>query len=285
LRLVQDILRRIGTYLLDYRSFELNGNSPSLFIFAITNSCSFTLANHIVNLDLDVGPPRYLEEHPILDLSSPTRPVGDASSSVGSDDSALQNVNVLEHFPLVPNSGMDTSQTSALQRIITKSVAVVQGPPGTGKTFTSVSSLKILLNNLRPEDPPVIIAAQTNHALDQLIKHVQVSEESVVRLGGRCDRENVDIIKRTLYELRKVTKDVPNGAKGLKNCKTDLEVQIHKIQHLMSPFLTEAILTDEILLKNRLITEDQKESLYEPGWLEADQSQGVEEANTIAGCK
>lgn len=222
-----------------------------------------------------------------MDLSSLSRPKDDSSSFAESDDSALLNVNVLKQFPVVPDSGMDTSQTSALQRIITKRVAAVQGPPGTGKTFTSVSSLKILLNNLRPEDPPVIIAAQTNHALDQLIKHVQVSEESVVRLGGRCDRENVDIIKRTLYELRKVTKDVPNATKGLKGCRNELDFLIQKIQHLLAPFLTEATLTDEILLKNGLITEDQKESLYEDGWLEADESKRVEEANgtTITSCK
>jgi helicase required for RNAi-mediated heterochromatin assembly 1 len=86
--------------------------------------------------------------------------------------------------------------------MLTKQVAIVQGPPGTGKTFTSVAAIKILVANLRDNDPPLIIAAQTNHALDQLLNHVMKFEARVVRLGGRSDKENTEILKRTLYELR-----------------------------------------------------------------------------------
>lgn len=211
----------------------------------------------------------------------------DAWSATTPDETDLQNVDVLEGFPTVPKSGMDASQTSALERMITKKVAIVQGPPGTGKTFTSVSTLKVLLSNLQPGDPPVIIAAQTNHALDQLIKHVQVSEENIVRLGSRCDKENVEIIKRTLYELRKTTKDGPTSKRELKARKIQLDMHINKIQLLMSPLLTASALTDEILVKHGLITDEQKDSLYEPGWYEANQSQRDDDPNvtTISACK
>lgn len=253
----------------------------------IANSCSFSLANQLVDLDLDIDPPKYLKEHSILDLSSLVPSDADDSwNSTTSEQSDLLNVDVLKGFPALPESDMDASQISALKRIITKRVAVVQGPPGTGKTFTSVSSLKVLLNNLRPEDPPIIIAAQTNHALDQLMKHVQVFEENVVRLGSRCDKENAEIVKRTLFELRKTTKDGPSGNRVFKICKAQLELHINKIRLLMSSLLTSSALTDETLMKHGLITQGQKDSLYEPGWYDANQSQRNDDPRciTVSAC-
>jgi helicase required for RNAi-mediated heterochromatin assembly 1 len=229
-----------------------------------------------------------LKEHSILDLSSLVLPGAlDAWDSETSDEINLLNVNVLEDFPALPKSGMDASQTSALERMVTKRVAVIQGPPGTGKTFTSVAALKVLLNNLGPDDPPIIIAAQTNHAVDQLIKHVQVFEENIVRLGGRCDKENVEIIKRTLHELRKNTQDGPNGKRAYKMCKIQLELHINKIQLLMSPLLTTSVLNDQMLIKHGLITEEQKDSLYEPGWYDSKQSQIDQDVkySAISACK
>lgn len=228
-----------------------------------------------------------MKQHSILDLRSLVLAESNDWSSTTADEDNLQNVDVLQGIPAVPKSGMDASQISALERMITKRVAIIQGPPGTGKTFTSVSSLKVLLSNLQPGDPPVVIAAQTNHALDQLIKHVQVSEENIVRLGSRCDKENVDIIKRTLYELRKSTKDAPRSSRDLKVRKLQLDNHIDKIQLLMSPLLTASALTDEILLRHGLITEEQQESLYELGWYEGNQSQrdGKTNSTSISACK
>jgi helicase required for RNAi-mediated heterochromatin assembly 1 len=171
--------------------------------------------------------------------------------------------------------------------MVTNKVAIVQGPPGTGKTFTSIAAIKVMLSNLQPEDPPMIIAAQTNHALDQLMNQLLASEKNVVRLGGRCDKENVNIIKRTLYELRMTTKDVPGGGKGLKDCRTALQHKINEIELLMSPLLAGTLLTDEILIKYRLITEAQKESLYENGWFETGGSEKVDDSQStsISTCK
>lgn len=203
------------------------------------------------------------------------------------DESEFLNVDILKGFPALPQSPMDDSQMSALERMLAKRVAIVQGPPGTGKTFTSVSALKVLLNNLGPNDPPVIIAAQTNHALDQLIKHVQVFEENVVRLGSRTDKANEEITKRTLHELRKSTQDGPNGRRAYKISKMQLDGHIDKIRFLLSPLLTSSVLTDEMLLSHGLITEDQKESLYEPGWYDATQSQRENDPKqtAVSACK
>ena len=46
-------------------------------------------------------------------------------------------------------------------------LALVQGPPGTGKTYVGFQAVSILLDNL---PGPIIIACQTNHALDQFLE-------------------------------------------------------------------------------------------------------------------
>jgi helicase required for RNAi-mediated heterochromatin assembly 1 len=85
--------------------------------------------------------------------------------------------------------------------MLTKSLAVVQGPPGTGKTFVSVVALRILLANMKPVDPPLIIASQTNHALDQLLKQISQFEDNYIRLGSRSN--DLEIKKRTLFSVRR----------------------------------------------------------------------------------
>lgn len=66
----------------------------------------------------------------------------------------------------------------------------------------SVQALKVMLANHLPEDPPIIITCQTNHALDQLLRHVALIEPNCfVRLGGRSKDKEV-IKPRTLFEVR-----------------------------------------------------------------------------------
>lgn len=254
---------------------------------AVTNSRSFALAKHLSDLDLEIKAPEYLKEHSILDLSSLIPVDGPHTWDSDIEVSDLLNIDVLDEFPFLSSSDMDSSQMAALERMTTQSVAVVQGPPGTGKTFTSVCALKVLLANMCANDPPIIIAAQTNHAVDQLLKHVLAFEEKVVRLGSRTDRENEDIIKRTLYELRKSTQGGPNCRRELRTSKMQLEQHIDKIARLLAPFLSPSLLTSEMLLSHGLISEEQKESLCESGWYEGNGSQRDADLNAaeVSSCK
>lgn len=118
---------------------------------------------------------------------------------------------------------------------------------------------------MTPDEPPIIIAAQTNHALDQLMNHIMKFDDNVIRLGGRCAKENTEILKRTLYMLR-TTNDVPNNGKGLRLCRTALSSKIEEIQQAIAPLLFSSLLTDQELFKRGIITEAQKDSLYEEGW-------------------
>jgi helicase required for RNAi-mediated heterochromatin assembly 1 len=51
--------------------------------------------------------------------------------------------------------------------MLTSRLALVQGPPGTGKTFVGLKAVEILLKNL---GGTIVIACQTNHALDQFLE-------------------------------------------------------------------------------------------------------------------
>ena len=125
------------------------------------------------------------------------------------------NVNVLEKWPAELPSALDTSQMDALRRILTKRLAIVQGPPGTGKTHVSVIALRLLLENLAAEDPPIIISAHTNHALDQLLRHVAKFEPDFIRLGAWT--KDIEVIKpRTLFELKGAVRH-SNPLGGLRN--------------------------------------------------------------------
>ena len=197
-----------------------------------------------------------------MDLSILSRSEGDLNSG---NDSQYQNINVLENFPRISSSGMDGSQMMACERMLTKRIAIIQGPPGTGKTFVSVSALRLMLANLGPGDPPIIVAAQTNHALDQMLQLIMKFEPEVLRLGGRS--EDKDIVKRTVFELREsLDKNIPSNAQSNPGY-TKLKARVHEIRTAMAPLIDGALLTANSLLRDGFITQQQYDSLHaDAGW-------------------
>ena len=152
---------------------------------------TFALAGHIVGVNPEVPPPKYIKNQPKLDLTS----VFESSA-----DHCYEEVDVLHDFPQNAKTSLDRSQQAALGHVLKRRVALIQGPPGTGKTHVSVMALKLLINNSTPEDPPIVVACQTNHALDQLLRHVAKFEERFIRLGGRS--KDTGIVKeRTLFAV------------------------------------------------------------------------------------
>ena len=146
----------------------------------------FPLSEHIVNLAREIPPPTYIGAQPQKDLSKLFDNV--------------DNVDILTEWPNSP-CPLDESQTDALRRILTKKLALVQGPPGTGKTHVSVMAIKLIVANMTQDDAPILVAAHTNHALDQLLRHVAVFEPQFIRLGGWT--KDFEIIKpRTLHEIK-----------------------------------------------------------------------------------
>jgi helicase required for RNAi-mediated heterochromatin assembly 1 len=51
--------------------------------------------------------------------------------------------------------------------MLTCRLALIQGPPGTGKTYVGLKAVQNLLENVPGQ---IVIACQTNHALDQFLE-------------------------------------------------------------------------------------------------------------------
>lgn len=154
------------------------------------------MAEYIVGVGREVSSPWYLEQQPFKDLSS----------AFPATDESYTHVDILDgQWPGESSCDLDASQLEALRRILRKELAIVQGPPGTGKTHVSVLALKVLLQNKRQADPPIIVTAHTNHALDQLLRHIAEFEPSFIRLGSMTLDQDL-IQPRTLFQLKRDTK-------------------------------------------------------------------------------
>lgn len=147
-------------------------------------------------------------------------------------------------------------------------LAIVQGPPGTGKTFTSVGALQSLVQTLKPV--PVIVAAETNHALDQLLSACsQAFEAKYVRLGGRSEDE--EISSNTMFQMTK------NSVKNKSNPRAEIlrkraEKDIENCISLCFPLDT--VVSAQTFLDAELLTEDQYSSLLDI--LEGDMPEGLD---------
>jgi helicase required for RNAi-mediated heterochromatin assembly 1 len=125
-----------------------------------------------------------------------------------------------------------------------------------------------MMANMQPGDPPIIVSAQTNHALDQLLNHILKFEGNILRLGGRSSKENKEIRKRTLYELRQSTKDnVPSKHYLIKSAQRALLNRIEEIQQTMMPLVNFRNIIDvKIFLDRKVITQAQYDSLAGGDW-------------------
>jgi helicase required for RNAi-mediated heterochromatin assembly 1 len=211
----------------------------------------FPLSEYLVDVKKEVEPPAYIHNNPYVDLSS----------LVSMEDaSGFENVNVLEEWPPNDATPLDVSQSRALKRMLTKKVAIIQGPPGTGKTFVSVKAMQVLRDNMRKDDAPIIITAQTNHAVDQILRHTCTFEPSYIRLGGRS--KDKEIKKRTLFEVR----STQPPAKRPHSQKTRAQGAMRKVQvamqNLLAPLeMGKGPLDHRVLRQLGLLTKDQAESL------------------------
>jgi helicase required for RNAi-mediated heterochromatin assembly 1 len=227
----------------------------------------FPLANHICSLDTDIGAPRYIKRDPVLDIQQAIEP------------EKQDMTNVLEEWPNTPMGSLDASQWAVLEQILTRKLAIVQGPPGTGKTFVSVAALKVLLANKLGNDPPIIVAAQTNHALDQLLTHVSRFENNFIRLGGRSS--DPEIKKHTLYAAK--SNESVGSIKGglLGPSRKSFQGLCYVIAELLQAFNQESadkILPASFFVKHEVLTEGQRQSLEAgaKGWIQADTEDEVD---------
>ncbi|KAL8916896.1 MAG: hypothetical protein Q9172_006060 [Xanthocarpia lactea] len=251
---------------------------------------SFPLAEYIVGVEREPRPPHYVKQQPFSDMSSIFQassgrhthvdilngewPHDTTSDLDASQLEALRRILTKELAIIQGPPGTGTLQSTAPQptllvavrsgridvpvilfplepNFLTKLTSAVLG-----KTYVSVVALKVLLENKRDDDPPILVAAQTNHALDQLLRHIAPIESKFIRLGGMTS-DNEIIKPRTLYEVKQATKlgVVPGGLKG--PALAGMRALIKEIHALLKPLTEGKALDEDVLKAHKILTEDQ----------------------------
>ena len=218
------------------------------------------LSEHLVKVEASVDVADFLKAQSLMNLE--TLQQRQDENHVGGNFQDLTNINALENIPLLEGSPLDESQMKAVMRILTKKVAIVQGPPGTGKTFVSVAAMLVMLRNWHMGDPPIVVSAQTNHALDQLLHRIAIFDSNILRLGGRA-KENDEVIQSfTLHRRRQQARKYLSGQDISRRHATDKlkrlgDVMVKDIDKMNSQPRNEA----EIFFEHGLITKSQFHSI------------------------
>ncbi|TRX90944.1 hypothetical protein FHL15_008149 [Xylaria flabelliformis] len=244
-------------------------------------SADTPLDKYLVNLDKSDLMAKYVQENPEMNISSLVHHLPDSSTlpeevvrqRLVEARESLRHHQVLDGIDgkISAYTNLDNSQLSAVHRILTKELAIIQGPPGTGKTFTSVQALQILLDSQQERGSHVIIvAAQTNHAVDQILSQLINLGFSTVRLGGRT--QNEEIKRYSMYNLRR--RAVPPRAHradgDYKAFEAARRKTIARIQELVASMFSDELIDPEALQAAGIITQKQLESLLaEDGWAHA----------------
>ncbi|KAM0340760.1 hypothetical protein ACHAPU_010351 [Fusarium lateritium] len=189
----------------------------------------------------------------------------------------------------LPESGrfFDSSQKSAFDCMTSRELAIIQGPPGTGKTFTSVVALESYIKTLRAGRgdheavPPIIVSAQTNHALDQLLDRCSSFEAIIARLGGRTEDEGISA--RTLYNIKRDSKLARNPTRGENARKKALS----RLTQLLTDCFPAHLISAEEFRREELLTREQYDSLDDDEWesapmVDADGNEPTAETSSIA---
>ncbi|EQL01109.1 hypothetical protein G6O67_005260 [Ophiocordyceps sinensis] len=175
---------------------------------------------------------------------------------------------------VVPDNAqqLDPSQLEALKLATSQELVVIQGPPGTGKTFTSIVAIESYVRTMKmiggnrvegAANPfaPIIIAAQTNHAVDQILERcVKLEIGSIARLGRRSESEMIN--ERNVSNIVRRSKATRYDSKAEASLR-DLRAQIRA---LVQQCLPKGLLKAEDLHDLGIITENQFNSLTQDDW-------------------
>ncbi|KXX75859.1 NFX1-type zinc finger-containing protein 1 [Madurella mycetomatis] len=100
----------------------------------------------------------------------------------------------LDAADLAQKSSLDRTQAIALLDSLSRGLALIQGPPGTGKSFTGEHIIRVLLaNKKRANLGPILCVCYTNHALDQLLEHLDDGKTKIIRIGSRSKSEKLEL--------------------------------------------------------------------------------------------
>ncbi|PWZ01514.1 hypothetical protein BCV70DRAFT_236186 [Testicularia cyperi] len=128
-----------------------------------------------------------------------------------------------------PVPDLNESQTRAVAMMLRERISLVQGPPGTGKTRTIVTAIRLLKRDFQVPHP-ILLAAHTNVAVDNLAEGCIKDGLKVVRIGPSARaRPSIDKFTLDAYFLRHPAKprldDVKRRLDTLEQIKSDLEMK------------------------------------------------------------
>ncbi|WBW74809.1 RNAi-mediated heterochromatin assembly helicase Hrr1 [Schizosaccharomyces osmophilus] len=182
----------------------------------------FPMKDYFVSCKQNSEVARYVQHDPLMRINS----------ILGSSQPPID---ILEPFPSYDDYLLDKSQLKAYQSMLTQKLAIIQGPPGTGKTFVALKAIQTLLENSNPNVLPILVACQTNHAVDQILLQLLREGAEVVRLGGRTRVPEIQDV--SVYEKLKSMRNTFHASyKEIKRKKSRLMKQMLNI---MSNFSNE----------------------------------------------
>lgn len=129
-----------------------------------------------------------------------------------------------------PIPDLNETQTQAVAMMLKERISLVQGPPGTGKTRTIVTAIKLLKKDFMVPHP-ILLAAHTNVAVDNLAEGCINAGLKVVRIGP-SSRARPSTVEHTLdaYFARHPSKrrhdEVKKALDTLDRLQSDLRQKI-----------------------------------------------------------
>lgn len=239
------------------------------------------LDKYLVDGNTAISLPRYVLDKSELDLTPLLNEAPD--SQVTDLRNRFSNFPIIEGIPfdICPYTSLDVSQLEAVHRILTKELAIVQGPPGTGKTFTSVQAIRVLLDSQPAGDsPPIIVAAETNHAVDQILRILIGHGFRTLRLGSRTRDE--DVKAHNLHNLRQqVSNQTGFNDRDYGTIERVRKAKGKEFSGQIEQALPQELLDPRTLMEHGLITEAQLASLLSHTWEDCEKAADEEEEETL----
>lgn len=238
---------------------------------------SLPFKTHIVDLVTDIDEPEYLKRrHSVYDFSKAT-PFEKIEENFGTSRIDIRN----DWPPLeLLNSTLHASQYEALKQMLTKRISLIQGPPGTGKTYVGLAAVQLLIENMSGN---IMVACQTNHALDQFLDGIQKFEPKIVRLGSRSTKENIK--ERSLYNIKKDLRLSDSESAHIYNPDASrLFSERRKLEKEMKPLLEEIhnpCVTLKFIEDQKILSERQIASLKEDDWVTSNPNTDDEERDYL----
>lgn len=118
-----------------------------------------------------------------------------------------------------------------------------------------------MVANMRVGDPPIILTAQTNHALDQMLRHVSSFDREFIRLGGQTtDLERIR--PRTLWEIKQAAPPTSAMKRYQIKAQSSLKAMSTRLSEIMEPIAKNgAPFSADLLHRYGLLTDAHQDSL------------------------